>query len=540
MSKAIRQVTSNALPMTTYLARLARSALHPFLFAAYAVIALLAANAGQMQAGVGIRSLLIALAGTAVVYLVLRLALRDGHRAGLAASGIVLLLVSYGHAYDALKDAVPILAPFIRHRYLLPLTMVALLGLTILAIRLRSPERLAPILNSVALVALAFPIVHLIQAEVADQRARSALADAASECTLRPEPGAPRPDVYLFIMDAYERDDVLQEMHGYDNRPFLRALEERGFYVARGSLSNYRNTEQSLASLLNMDYLQSLEDVYAEGEISSWGMIQRISNNRLRRELECLGYETVAFETGAFWTEWEGTDHFFVRNAGPFADLGLLGGVSRFEAKLLDTTVVRAALDGVRQSQAAGRASSIDPLADHRDRILFVFDQVGQVPALPSPKLVFVHIISPHPPMVFKANGEFISLGEFETTIDSDASGQKLLAAYGDQVTYLNSRLLETVDEILAGSQTPPIIIIQGDHGWADRNHEDKVSILNAYHLPGAAAERLYPTITPVNSFRIVLQEYFGGPYDLLEDVTYWSDEIDTFDFEVVPNTWQP
>ena len=181
----------------------------------------------------------------------------------------------------------------------------------------------------------------------------------------------------------------------------------------------------------------------------------------------------------------------------------------------------------------------MDPLADHRDRILFVFDQLARAPLLPSPKLVFVHIISPHPPIVFKADGEFISLGEFETTIQSDVTGQKAFAAYGAQVTYLNSRLLESVDAIKAGSSTPPNII-QGDHGWADRDHEDKMSILNAYHLPGGVAERLYPTITPVNSFRIVFEEYFGGPYVPLEDITYWSDEIDTFDFEVVPNTWQP
>lgn len=526
--------------MTRHLAKFANLAFHPFLFAAYAVIALLATNAGQIRPDVGFRSLALALAATAAIYLVLRLVCRDSHRAGIATTVIVLLLASYGHGYDALKDSLPVLAPLIRHRYLLPITAAIILGASILAIRLRAPERLTPILNSVAVVAILFPTLRLVQAEVGYLQSRSNAAEAASQCTLQPAPDAPLPDIYLIIMDAYERDDVLREMHGYDNMPFLQALEDRGFYVARGSLSNYRNTEQSLPSVLNLDYIQSLKDVYFAGEISAWGMIQRITNNRLRRELECLGYETVAFETGVFWTEWEGTDHFYARDSGLFSELGLLGRVSRFEAKLLDTTVARSGLDAIRQSQASGEAVSLDPLADHRDRILFVFDQLERVPSLPSPKLVFVHILSPHPPMVFKADGEFISLGEFETTVQSDATGQKLLAAYADQVTYLNSRLLESVDAIKAGSKTPPIIIIQGDHGWADRDHEDKMSILNAYHLPGGADERLYPTITPVNSFRIVFDEYFGGHLGQLEDISYFSDEIDTFDFEVVPNTWQP
>jgi len=418
--------------MSRSLAKFANLAFHPFLFAAYSVIALLATNAGQMRPVVGLRSLILALAGTAVIYLALRLVFRDSHRAGLATTVIVLLIASYGHGYASLKDSIPILAPHIRHRYLLPLTAAIILGAGILASRIRSPQKLTPILNGVAVVAILFPTLRLVQAELAYQRSKSLVAEVASQCTLQPASDAALPDIYLIIMDAYERDDVLREMHGYDNTPFLQALEDRGFYVARGSLSNYRNTEQSIASLLNLDYVQSLKEVYAGGEISAWEMIRRISNNRLRHELECLGYETVAFETGAFWTEWEGADHFYARDSGPFSDLGLLGGVSRFEAKLLDTTVARAGLDAIRQSQASGEAASLDPLADHRNRILFVFDQLAQVPSLPSPKLVFVHIISPHPPMVFKADGGFISLGEFETTMQSDSTGQKLLTAYSE------------------------------------------------------------------------------------------------------------
>jgi hypothetical protein len=111
-------------------------------------------------------------------------------------------------------------------------------------------------------------------------------------------------------MDAYERDDILWEMHGYDNTPFLRALESRGFYVARGSMSNYRHTELSVPSLLNMEYVQNLPGSHSPESNNTSGMIELLKDSRLRRELECLGYATVAIETGVVWSEWRDADYF--------------------------------------------------------------------------------------------------------------------------------------------------------------------------------------------------------------------------------------
>ncbi len=83
-------------------------------------------------------------------------------------------------------------------------------------------------------------------------------------------------------------------------------------------------------------------------------------------------------------------------------------------------------------------------------------------------------------------------------------------------------------------SRTPPIIILQGDHGYG-RHARDKVSILNAYYFPGGGDEVLYETITPVNNFRLVFDLYFGGQFGLLEDVSYYSPYDAAYDFSEVP-----
>jgi hypothetical protein len=83
--------------------------------------------------------------------------------------------------------------------------------------------------------------------------------------------------------------------------------------------------------------------------------------------------------------------------------------------------------------------------------------------------------------------------------------------------------------------------VIQGDHGPLPDiafTGEEKMPILNAYYLPGANAQKkLYPTITPVNTFRVILDSYFHQNLPLLKDVSYYAPKSDHDAFEIIPNT---
>ena len=61
------------------------------------------------------------------------------------------------------------------------------------------------------------------------------------------------------------------------------------------------------------------------------------------------------------------------------------------------------------------------------------------------------------------------------------------------------------------------------------------MAILNAYHLPEGGNQGLYENITPVNSFRIIFNNYFGGSFALLEDQSFFSDHAAIYDFVEVP-----
>jgi hypothetical protein len=97
------------------------------------------------------------------------------------------------------------------------------------------------------------------------------------------------------------------------------------------------------------------------------------------------------------------------------------------------------------------------------------------------------------------------------------------------------------IQKILDESEIPPIIIIQSDHGpGMSLDHRlmelsdlhERMSILNAYYLPGEKTDQLYVGITPVNTFRVIFNEYFGANLPLLEDRSFYSPLNDLFNFE--------
>jgi hypothetical protein len=146
-------------------------------------------------------------------------------------------------------------------------------------------------------------------------------------------------------------------------------------------------------------------------------------------------------------------------------------------------------------------------------RVLYTLEKLkyDEVPAMQGPKFIYAHIIAPHPPFVFSANGDF------EPRSEADNQG------YINQLLYVNQQVEEIVKGIIDHAAVPPVIIIQGDHGINGKDPQRRMKILNAYYLPGGGKDLLYPAISPVNTFRVVLDSYLGGNLDLLPDKSYYS-----------------
>ena len=231
--------------------------LHPFLFAVYPVLALLAFNISEVDLSSGLRPVTVALVVVGFLAFILRLVHRDWRRAALSLTIILILFYSYGHIYILLKGVNVDGFYLFRHRTLILIWVGG--GFLILWQVWRKPINLATatsMLNVVGLFLLILPSFQLISSFL---QSRASQAQAAQNTqTLDLEVGNEPPDIYYIILDGYGRADVLKDEYGYDNSDFLNTLRDWGFYVADCSQSNYAQMQMSLASSLNFNYIDAL------------------------------------------------------------------------------------------------------------------------------------------------------------------------------------------------------------------------------------------------------------------------------------------
>jgi hypothetical protein len=498
--------------------------LYPFLFGLYPVLALIAHNANEMDFSSGFRGLLGSLFFTLILFAITLFLTRDPSKAALLTSVFILLFYSYGHINLLARDWMLLGINMGRHRVLLPIYMGLLIVAVWLILRTRRDlSGSTRILNAFALILLMMPLYQIAASLVEGYRARQQVEQNPSgQSLVSKSPDQALPDVYYIVLDGYPRGDFINQYLDSSNLPFLEDLEERGFYVANCSQSNYSDTRFSLASILNMVYLDGGEE---KPEVVHSGAVldEMIRSGEVQQNFTDLGYTIITFESGYKWLRWKSTSHHLMPGldgSSPLSNLGL----NDFERLLLDTTAARLLLDLPLLLQSNQLAEIIDnPRAAHRERVMYSLEQLPRIPTdYASPKFTYAHIIFPHPPFVVDEHG---------TPLVNAPADE--LEAYADQIAYLDQRLLKIIDDILESSAPPPVIILQGDHGATIAYQEhgidpaQRLGILNAYYLPPHSPEDgierrpdelLYPSISPVNSFRLIFDTYFNAGYGLLED----------------------
>jgi hypothetical protein len=489
--------------------------IHPVLAAAYPVVFLFAVNAAeQLTLDPLWLPLATAVAAAAAALLVLGLLLGDWLRAGLLTTALVIGFFGYGHAWNAAAAQLDTQWPFI---------IAWALAIGILAFGAWRATRWAVPITRFLNVAIGlllllnvFSLGSTMVAIGADEEAGADLTDL----TLRPDDPGDLPDVYYIIPDRYGSLQTLAEVYGHDNEPFLRELESRGFSVARDAHANYVKTGLSLASVLSMDMLD-LETLAAEAEDpNDWSPIyERLAGRQVvPAALKELGYSYV--HLGNWWTPTQ-------RNVDADREL-VYSGQDEFTNALLQTTLVRALTDP--------NAAPDDPW-DWRSMHagnLWSLDRLDEIPGMPGPKYVFAHLTIPHPPFVHNEDGSFTGREQVRELGSTES--------YRRQLVYLNQRLLQAVDRIIA-ADPDAIIVLAADEGpfpnrfnnerisWrtaTDRELEQKFGTLLTMRVPGAdlEAEGFHDSLTPVNMFRIVFNARFGTDLPLLPDTVWVYDTI--------------
>ena len=486
---------------------------HPFLFAIYPILALAAANLEWVNVGEIGRSMFTALATAVFLLFLLRLILKSWAKAALLISFYLLLFFGFGHLVRAVENLSSInLAIIKRLLAALYAAVFILVSWWIGRVVKRDISGVTQFLNIVATVALVLPIYNLTVHTVRTLNSQPDLPSVlpvASGLTVDPPP-----DIYYFILDEYTRADIYQKLHGYDNGPFIQFLEDSGFYVAGESYSNYAQTTFSMASSLNMEYVNYMTEEIGRDSPDRHQMTPLIHNSKLRAFLSDQGYQFIAITSGWDQSEIRNADQYFWAGSGAF---------NEFEVKLIENTL-------------PGNLFLTDFWDEvKRRKVHYVFDTLQEIPKEDSPKFVFAHLYSPHIPLVFDSEGQPRTPGQIygiQGILAGGLDGVLYSREYREETAYLNDRLQETITHILTTSERPPIILIQGDHGsrlhldWNSAENScihERMAILNAYYLPGVETDLLYPGISPVNSFRVILDSYFNTDLGLLDEEHYFA-----------------
>lgn len=502
----------------------------------YVVLAPLAENIGEVGFE-AIRALVTMLTLVAVCLFILRYLLHDSMKAALLMSGGVLLLGTYGHITRLFEQSI-----------MLPDWSILLLAVFWIMLmagwaywvtrRMQDPAVWNTYLNAVGVILVIFPLFSIatytrntpvMEENVARYREHMLSQAGVKDLDAALPLEEPARDIYYIILDGYTRADVLQELYDYDNSEFLSSLEQRGFYVPPNMHSNYASTVYSISSSLNMSHIYDSPDVLRSGIDSDQEAVLRdalgilIHDNRVAEFLREQGYEFVAFDSGFTWTTITTADTL----AG-HPDIPRVNPEAAFELMVINSTLGKAFLR-LTGEEFVPIQSVFD---DHRGRILFALEHIADYAQHAGPQFVFAHVVSPHSPYVFDAQGNPRYGVDPFTLLEQPTVGEWSPSLYTDQVTFVNSMILKEIDEILANSEPAPIIILQADHSsnlaWRDQYPPPKIRekllfpIFAAFYLPGGEeAVKPYPGISPVNVFRVVLNRYFGLDLEMLPDESY-------------------
>jgi hypothetical protein len=323
--------------------------------------------------------------------------------------------------------------------------------------------------------------------------------------------GTKNPDIFFIVLDGYASSKCLKEEFNYDNSEIDSLLIQNHFYISKDSKSNYNVTPFSLSSTLNLDYLKTgLENNMVSSKTFLQGM-ETLKKNKLENFLAEQGYTLKNF--GCF-----DMDLVSTKTDPYFKDLYYSQVDNQtFSSRLWGDIGWNFTLKNI----FTGKFQIPETYKKNKSYHLFRndFNIKGLIGELDThsntPKFVYAHLILPHEPYFLD------SVGNLNSDTAILLNKMNLKQGYVGQVAYCN-RQIKSIIKAISSNNHDKVVIIEGDHGY--RNYEpgvpeEKVFMnLNSYYFSDGDYKALYNNISPVNSFRVVLNKYFCQSLPLLKD----------------------
>jgi hypothetical protein len=305
---------------------------------------------------------------------------------------------------------------------------------------------------------------------------------------------APGPPIYFVLLDAYPRADALAEW-GYDNEWFLEGLEARGFDVARDATSNYDRTQHSLTALFYMRHLVDIDEL-KDPPADIFGRLNLLTRliaegGPAMKYLREHGYQVMTVPSPVVDVTMWGAE---VVDVGHLTDFEI-HLISDTDAGRLLTTLL--GTDWLAEQARRGVQAELDALVE------------SQGPG----RFIWTHVMSPHPPYVFGANGGIAKcFPGCRYWFPGDNATERLV----DQVADVNVLTLAAIDRISSES----IVVLFSDHGANLPGAPNRFGNLIAVRAPGHR-DILPDNVTVTALFPLIFNAYFDANIPIPENRHY-------------------
>ncbi|MDQ3682850.1 MAG: LTA synthase family protein [Bacteroidota bacterium] len=425
---------------------------------------------------------------------------KDWRKAAIYAFSLLCFQFCFGIVHDTLKKMASDFF-IVKYSFIIPFSIIVFISLFyFLQKSNRSFNRLNRYLNTLFLILLAIEaFTFLVKANkntgISHQEKR--ISNKCDTCST--------PDIYLIIADEYAGNRELKEIFSFDNTDFEKALEQRGFYVAKNSRSNYNYTPYSVASIVGMKYLENISSRSNDSKNRNISYLQ-INDNEMIRILKQYNYQFVNLSLFDFADQPTTIDNMFFLTRKKMLTAQTF--TSRFKKDLGFNFITRFKV----KSEIKRFTNST---LKNNKKILSNTYSIVNTNSI-SPRFIYTHLMMPHYPYYFDASGH---PNPTESLMEEQQHLQKNYLGY---LQYCNKIFLQLIDTILQKSNEPPIIIFMSDHGFRHfippLHQQYHFMNFNSIYLPGKNYTGFYDSISGVNQFRIILNKQFKLNLPLLKD----------------------
>lgn len=460
-------------------------------------------------------NLIATLSGVAVLLLFSFWSLKSMAKASVFTFFITLFCLVFGYIHDSLKQ-LNSLVYLTKFTIILPIITVLFSGLFIyLKKRKKGFTELYLFLNLLFVILLLSEIPNSVKRYKLDESVHNLIDfrfNAYHEYNpVAQLPDSLKPDIYFLVFDAMASSKSLQAGLGKDNFHLDSLLQQQGFYVAANARANYNWTIHSISSTLNMDYLPKwIAPVVNDPKAFFWGSAS-ILDNSLFSILKKEGYQTHSYQPVSFDNkDWPGLSYFNNLKRYHYYFKTLPGRIYRdifWNYSRIDIGLIKDEQMKIIDIRNLEKKKYFDTT------IALIKNSCSQTG---SPKLIYGHFMLPHEPYTFDSTGNVKSAEKTIVRRSEDDAG-----AYFNQVLFAGKVIRELTSYILQQNKKNTIIIVEGDHGYRTETG-NKVGYtfqnLSAVYFPDQKYELMYDSLSPVNTFRIVLNKYFAARLPLLKD----------------------